>query len=382
MFRNAIADNEDRTLKYLRAVRHFAAGDVIGDTRGLNPEFMRRLGMWSAAVGQAYNVGSGYRSIDEQRVLYGRWLAKVPGQAQAAPPGKSMHNFGLASDGPYWRTRNPAAYGLRYPMDFEPWHVEPVEARQMRGGAAPDAGFAMDPLPQPPPVTGLGQVGDVGAAAMDYAYRSALDWAGSQTFGAAPAMGSVLGGGVAAGGRGNLSADEAWIIGKESSGRTTARNPTSTAFGLGQLILANRRTYGSRIGVDPWTTDYGAQLSMMRMYIGERYGNAAAARRFWQANNYYGQGGFHVASYDNGGWLQPGWTAAFNGTGRSERVIDDRGPSTSVIHNFAPNFAPQVTVHAGPGDDGKAIADLVVKAIDRNYSKFAAVVQRRERETA
>ena len=38
----------------------------------------------------------------------------------------------------------------------------------------------------------------------------------------------------------------------------------------------------------------------------------------------YGYGGHenhvHVSSYDRGGWLQPGWTMAYNGTGRPERV--------------------------------------------------------------
>jgi hypothetical protein len=90
---------------------------------------------------------------------------------------------------------------------------------------------------------------------------------------------------------GGLSAAERWIIMHESGGRTTAQNPTSTAFGLGQLLIANRQHYGAILGVSPNTTDYGAQLSMFRMYVRERYGNAENAQAFWQAHHWYGSGG-------------------------------------------------------------------------------------------
>ena len=107
-------------------------GKVTGDVQGMNMSFMQRLAKWSASVGQPYNVGSGYRSMAEQQVLYNRYLAGVPGQAKAAKPGSSNHNFGLASDGPHWGGLNPGAFGLTYPMSYEPWHVEPVGARALR----------------------------------------------------------------------------------------------------------------------------------------------------------------------------------------------------------------------------------------------------------
>lgn len=107
-------------------------GKVTGDIQGLQVEFLNRLARWAAAVGQPYHVGSGFRSMAEQQVLYNRWMAGVPGQAQAAPPGRSNHNFGLASDGPHWRGKNPEKFGLTYPMSFEPWHVEPIGAKNMR----------------------------------------------------------------------------------------------------------------------------------------------------------------------------------------------------------------------------------------------------------
>lgn len=40
-------------------------------------------------------VTSGFRSLDEQSILYGKYLR---GGAKAAPPGKSAHNYHLAID--------------------------------------------------------------------------------------------------------------------------------------------------------------------------------------------------------------------------------------------------------------------------------------------
>ncbi len=42
----------------------------------------------------------------------------------------------------------------------------------------------------------------------------------------------------------------------------------------------------------------------------------------------------HVATYDTGGWLQPGWTMAYNGTGRPEAV---GGAGVNLTVNF-PNY--------------------------------------------
>jgi hypothetical protein len=78
-----------------------------------------------------------------------------------------------------------------------------------------------------------------------------------------------------------------WIIDKESSGRTTAQNPTSSAFGLGQLIKVNREAYAKRFGFSPDTTDYDEQLKMMDAYVDDRYGSYARAKEFWENNNWY-----------------------------------------------------------------------------------------------
>jgi peptidoglycan hydrolase CwlO-like protein len=82
----------------------------------------------------------------------------------------------------------------------------------------------------------------------------------------------------------STSPPERWIIMHESSGRPTAQNPNSTAFGLGQLLLGNRILY---LGSNYATTDCALQLSAFRSYVRDRYGTAAAAQAFWQAHGWY-----------------------------------------------------------------------------------------------
>lgn len=164
---------------------------VSGDVVGLVTEFARRLSTWSLANGGGYHVGSGYRSIARQAELYRDYLAGVPGQAPAAPPGSSLHNFGLASDGNHWRDRNPAAFGLTFPMSYEPWHVQPVEGKGLLNG---DSAFPMfEPLPQPPSAGRRGVLSTVAAAWMRYVYDKTLAKAGSFTapMGSMPSLGSA-----------------------------------------------------------------------------------------------------------------------------------------------------------------------------------------------
>jgi septal ring factor EnvC (AmiA/AmiB activator) len=82
----------------------------------------------------------------------------------------------------------------------------------------------------------------------------------------------------------STSAAEHWIIMHESGGDPTADNPTSTAFGLGQLLLGNRILY---LGNDYATIDCGKQLTAFRAYVRDRYGTAENAQAFWQANGWY-----------------------------------------------------------------------------------------------
>lgn len=82
-------------------------------------------------------------------------------------------------------------------------------------------------------------------------------------------------------------ANRNWIIQKESEGVPTAKNPNSSAYGLGQLIKSNREAYAKRFGFSPDTTDPQEQLQMMDAYVKERYGSYAEARKFWEEHNWY-----------------------------------------------------------------------------------------------
>jgi septal ring factor EnvC (AmiA/AmiB activator) len=77
---------------------------------------------------------------------------------------------------------------------------------------------------------------------------------------------------------------EHWIIMHESGGDPRAQNPSSTAFGLGQLLLGNRILY---LGQDYATIDCGKQLTAFRDYVRDRYATAEAAQAFWEAHGWY-----------------------------------------------------------------------------------------------
>ncbi|HEX6678950.1 MAG TPA: hypothetical protein VF486_28535 [Actinomycetes bacterium] len=77
---------------------------------------------------------------------------------------------------------------------------------------------------------------------------------------------------------------EWFVIAHESGGDPTAANPTSSAFGLGQLLLDQRLRY---LGVAYATTDCRRQLAAFRAYVHDRYGTAGAAMAFWVAHHWY-----------------------------------------------------------------------------------------------
>jgi trimeric autotransporter adhesin len=78
-----------------------------------------------------------------------------------------------------------------------------------------------------------------------------------------------------------------WIIQKESNGKVDAKNPTSTAFGVGQLIKANRDRFSAALECKADTTDKESQVKMMKMYIKTKHGSAVKAKAYWEKNNHY-----------------------------------------------------------------------------------------------
>lgn len=159
--------------------------------------------------------------------------------------------------------------------------------------------------------------------------------------------GDLIGGALGGLGAGNLmpglTPAESFIISHESGGRTTAKNPTSTAFGLGQLLIANRRHYGAILGVSPDTTNYTAQLQMFRLYVRDRYGTAENAAGFWKAHHWYDQGGIAARAglmvkmtNQPERVLSPRQTVAFE---RLVRVQERGGPAGGGDYHFHfPNY--------------------------------------------
>lgn len=84
-----------------------------------------------------------------------------------------------------------------------------------------------------------------------------------------------------------LSKAEAEIISRESTFNPNAKNPRSTAFGLGQLVVRNRIAYGKKLGIDPHTTNPHEQIALFREYVKKRYGTAEKALAHHNRKGWY-----------------------------------------------------------------------------------------------
>jgi len=139
-------------IPYLMTKRANAGVDVSG----FNADFACRLSKFLQAAdadGMNIKITSGYRSVAKQAALYAKRTPGVP----VAPPGRSRHNFGIAADLTFdgvwpsfglragntpaclqrlrsckWAHDNNTRFGLKYPMQVEPWHIEPGTA--VKGG--------------------------------------------------------------------------------------------------------------------------------------------------------------------------------------------------------------------------------------------------------
>jgi len=75
-----------------------------------------------------------------------------------------------------------------------------------------------------------------------------------------------------------------WIFNKESHINPKAKNPSSSAKGIGQLLESTYRNIGLKHSADPL-----AQVVASIAYISRHYGSdgACAAKSFWQKHSYY-----------------------------------------------------------------------------------------------
>jgi len=126
---------------------------------GMNPAFVGSLQAMiqaAAAAGHQVSIGSGYRSPERQAVLWQQALAKYGDPETAdnfvARPGQSNHGKGIAADLTFgdaaarqWVHEHAAQFGLGFPMDWEPWHIEPTGSSRFSDRGAyttPPAGQA------------------------------------------------------------------------------------------------------------------------------------------------------------------------------------------------------------------------------------------------
>lgn len=121
-----------------------AQGKDRSHVDGLNPEFSAALAKMIAEappeIQSKFQVMSGARSNERQAELFKAAVQKYGSEQAArkwvAPPGRSFHNKGLATDLTYldpsarkYAHENAAKYNLAFPMGHEPWHIELANAR-------------------------------------------------------------------------------------------------------------------------------------------------------------------------------------------------------------------------------------------------------------
>lgn len=124
----------------------------MGSFKGMHPNMQERVKNLIAASGGRVGFGQGTRSSADQEKMFreryrptnkqtdvywnNQYWEHVSG-APAAPPGRSMHEIGLAADlvgDMNWITANAAKFGLKNFADVngEPWHVQPAELPNSR----------------------------------------------------------------------------------------------------------------------------------------------------------------------------------------------------------------------------------------------------------
>jgi hypothetical protein len=135
---------------------------------------------------------------------------------------------------------------------------------------------------------------------------------------------------------------------REAGYNMRARNPGSGAYGLAQFINgpSEYATYSGNVNTA------SGQITGMLNYIAQRYGTPARA---WQHEMSFGW-------YDQGGYLPPGLSLAYNGTGKPEPVGVMTGGGRAGGDTYVINV--NATPLAQPADIGRAVVGAI-----RQYEK-------------
>lgn len=113
---------------------------------GMNPQVLNSLyamaDEYHKTTGKKLPITGGYRSYEKQAQLYRTMPA-----GRAAPPGRSLHEFGAAFDmdrgaaGELEKLGLMRKYGFTRPVGGEPWHIEPAGIQGRLDQARKDPGF-------------------------------------------------------------------------------------------------------------------------------------------------------------------------------------------------------------------------------------------------
>lgn len=83
-----------------------------------------------------------------------------------------------------------------------------------------------------------------------------------------------------------------YIVSRESGWNPKAKNPNSTASGLGQMINSTAKQYLGGFPMSKFPFD--EQLAAIVKYTDQRYGGLGKAMDFWKSHNYYASGTNHA----------------------------------------------------------------------------------------
>lgn len=77
------------------------------------------------------------------------------------------------------------------------------------------------------------------------------------------------------------------LVGRESSWNPSAKNPTSTAYGLFQFLDTTRANYSKRYPQYNYMRSPYDQTMLGIQYVRDRYGDPVKALQFWDKNKWY-----------------------------------------------------------------------------------------------